>query len=485
MSNPFQDPQKDKDPTIGNDQRLAMAKVGANDAPFQSDEQSLFMPKAATNVRNYAQHRKDFMPTTGTTTVTHGQYCTFKIGNEGMSNLVAAELYIHLPAVVDSGAASKHPTDPTYAGAGTYMQWAPYTAERFLAGSGEPFTMYFGTEKLRSVTAEGLNVKRTLCHDTEGTNKRAAYCNAVGAVSDDTSVDRWFFIPLWLPHSTDDVNMNQLLPIQVFATEMRWQFKVPTLAQLIQTDVVTANIAALSTASYPSTSPEVFIRCHYITTEKAERGMTANLTLQPKGLSFQTMHIAREVQFPLTTSVSQDVSIPIRNFMNPCAFMAFIVRITDDTLANGATADHTDNATLLHPQRSPLGIVRRPEWSAYKPWNWVGVYDGGNRVTPHFSQNTQQNSLCEGLATYFPGDITTNIGVCVFSVMPTVENNGLGHINFTTMTNALVKINVPAVNSSEEGVSPSIGRVIDAFSFERNFWHAKNGNQVRIFNVQD
>lgn len=138
MTTPYQDPQKDKDPTIGLDQRLALAKVGANDAPFQSDENSLFMPKAATNVRNYAMVHKDFVPTTGTSTVTHGQYATFKIGNEGMSNLVAAELYIHLPQVLDSADTAHHPSVAGYTGAGTYMNWVPFLAERFLAGQGEP-----------------------------------------------------------------------------------------------------------------------------------------------------------------------------------------------------------------------------------------------------------------------------------------------------------------------------------------------------------
>ena len=459
-----QDPQQNVNATSGLDQILMYARVAVNDPEFQSETVTQFMPKPAQNIRNYVQLTRDVQSTNGTNDAPFGQNITFKFGNEGFPNLLWGELHINMPKLVDSGASNKHPLDSGYAGTGTTLRWCPYFAERFIAGSGEPLVHRHSTEKLRSVTAEGLHIKRALCQDNEGTAKRAAYNNSVGALPDEANSNTiWFRIPIWLPHCTDDVNFHQILPVQAFATEFQMSFKVPSLLSLIQSDITTASNIVVDPAGSFS-RPQIFLRLGYLVTEKAERGTFANMVLQTQGLTYQTMHVARETVIAIAppggNANDVAITIPIKNSANPCAFMAGGIRYVDDLQPVGTSADHTDTNV---PPRSPGGVVRLPNWTNWQPWTSWGVFDGSSRVMDSRGQDDWLNSTTQGFVNYFPGDIANNFIVIPCCQFPTIENHGMGHKSFSSMVNPKVVVNVPAPVSTEGGSSSTANRQIDWF----------------------
>lgn len=479
-TNANQDPQMDQHPTIGLDQRLALVKVTPLASEFWSETNTQFLPKPPQAVRNFCRHKTDVYPIGGTPQVDWGQLVTFRYGQEGYPNLIAAELHIKLPRLVTTSVSSKHPVDSDYiasGGLGTdYLQWLPYIAEHIYCGADRATGVrhQFGTETTRQHNVDGLHIKRALCMDTEGTFRRAAYNNSVGAAADDAYQEMYYRIPIWLPHGTDDVNKNQILPVQAFSQEFSFTFRMPTLLQSIRTNLSTSSIVT----SPLNTKPELFLRLTFIAVEIAERGTFANHVLSADGLTYMTMHIARELSVTLSGSSAGTATIPIKQFMNPSAWVACAIRIRDDLRACGDTADFTDTNS---PVRSPGGVVARPNPVNFLRWNSYCFYDGGNRITSKRGQDDWQNSIVDGHVCHFPSDPSTNIMVHCFTEHPTVENHALGHFEFMACVNPMLKVDVPALSGGD--ASSSAVRQFDTFSFERNKAFLSTGHFRRVFNV--
>jgi hypothetical protein len=476
-----QDPQQDNHLTIGLDQRLALARVTPLDSEFWSEESSQFLPGTFQTIRNFTRVKVDILPQTGTANAPFGQFVTFKYGQEGFPNLYGAELHFTLPKLVNAAAANAHPLDTGYGGGVTdYIEWLPYIAEQLYCGR-EPVRHRFSTETLRSHTADGLHIKRALHMDTEGTQKRAAYNNGVGAIADAANQVVRYRIAVWLPHAVDEVSKKQILPVQAFGQEFQLTFKMPTLLQCIRTNIATpgTNIVVSPTGSVP----QVFMRLLYLATEKAERGTFANQVLSAQGLTYMTMHIARETVVTTTGSVGAvTVTIPIKNFQNPSVSVHWIVRITDDLKAAGDTATHQDTNSPIARSSAAL-VVQRPDQVRFLPWDAYCFFDGGNRITSKRGQDDWQNSTIDGHTCFYPGDFSTNIGSHTFSEHPTVENHGLGHFSFTACNNPMLKIDLPALPAAESNTLAV--RQVDCFSFEHNKCYMSNGNMIRVFNVLD
>lgn len=477
--NPYQDSHE----TIGADQRLAFSQVSAQDPFFNSADQSQFVPKEPVNIRNYFLTHRDIYPAgSSVTRIPFGSQVTFKVGNEGLPNLFACELHIELPVVLGSDA-TNHPTvvgstATAQAGGGalaTFLDWQPYVAEKFISKSGEPARWMYGTETLRSFTAAGLHAKRALCFDSEATTKAAAYKNSVGAIADSTAAVRYYRLMLPLPQGTDDVNFHQMLPVQAFGQEFVFKFQIPLLTELVRTDCTASTVVASGsgTAAYPA----VFMRAHYHVPEKAERGLYANALLKPKGLTFQTMHIARETQVTAITSSAQTVKTAIRNSTNPCVFLVAGLRFTDDQSAIGAAGTTDTNV----PIRTVGSVVVAPNWTNWLQWDAVAVMDNSNRILPKRGYDDWQNSVCNGISCFFPCDITTNLCVVPFSAFPRIENSGLGHITLTALSSPSLWLDIPANATADSTCT----RTLDIFYYERNMCHMKDGNIYRWFAVQD
>lgn len=467
--------------TVGLDQRLAMARAAVQDSDFQSETASQFMPKASQNCRNYAIVTKDVLPANnGSAIVDWNTWVTFKYGNEGYPNLLGAQLMFTLPRLVDAGAANLHPSDAAYAGAATFIEWQPFIGE-LLFGKADTARQRFSTETLRNLSAEALHIKRALCHDANGTAKRAAYNNSVKALATSAVTPVLPRLPVWLPHSTDDLNVHQIYPVQAFATENMLQFKMPTLLSVVRSDVATTTniVGDPSSVTNPDgVKPQVFLRLIFAAVEKAERGTFANMVLSDTGLTYQTMHVAREPSFQTTNTAAHTVTIPIKNSTNPNVFIAFVVRYIDDLKSTGDTAQITDTNT---PPRAPAGTIRRPNYLNFQEWNAVALHDGGGRIKEKYSKDELQNCVLTGLSQLFPCDIGTKIGVIPFSLWPSVENHGLGHISMTSLVQPTVRIDLPAVSSKETGAT----RQIDLFYFHRNWIHMANGAICRTWNEME
>ena len=495
----FADPQQNLQSTIGLDQNLALSRVAIQDSEFLSETATQFMPKAAQNVRNYRILTRDVDPITGSDVCPFNAFTTYKFGNEGMPNLAFAEWQIMLPRLIDNtgGTSKGNPADSSYSGTFTFLNWVPYVAERAMAGSGEPCRQRHATENLRSYTAEAIHTKRALCMDAYGTARRAAYNNSVGAVPQGSQVPQFFRIPVWLAHGTDDVNFHQLLPVQGFATEFQLLIKTPSLAQLIQTDITNA-----ATAVIPDPSPGGvisglaaqpngiygFLRLGYVVTEKAERGTYANMLLNRDGLTFQTMQIARETIASTTVATATTVTIPIKNSLNPCAGICWIVRMVDDTVPVGTTSTNSTVDLNVPPRCISVGgvvTVVRPNWTNFQPWLNYALFDGGNRVLDQRAQDDFLNSICQGFTNYFPGDLGTNIGFQAISAFPTIENHGMGHMTMTSLQNGKFVIGLPQLTTTETNSGTGAARQIDLFYWERNLSHMSNGAIIRQYQVLD
>lgn len=473
----YQNPEKDVQLNVGLDSRLAYNRNGPTDNDFWSEVDSQFMPKPSMNCRNYTLEERDVQPAgLGSATVAFNTLVNIKYGaSEGYPNLYAAQLYMIMPRLVDSGATNRHPQDALYAGTGTVLQWQPWLAE-LVYGRAEPATQRFSTEIMRKVAADTLHVKRELCHDSNGTSKRVAYSNSVGAVARSAVTETVFRLPLWLPHTTDEPNFHQILPVQAFATEFTCTLKVPRLLELIQSDVTPANIIPDPAASIPF--PQIFARLYYVVTEKAERGNFANMVLSDTGLVYQVMQASKEVAVTTATTTAHTVTQVIRTGQNPTAFIAVIVRYIDDLKAVGDAAQINDTNV---PPRAVGGFIQRPRYMNFQPWNWIELRDGGNRVVSRLTMDEWQNCTIKGISNRFPCDLNTNIAVITFTAWPTVENHGLGHCTPTTLNSPTIAVNLPAVASTETGAS----RQVDIIYFERNWVHMANGTIIRVYQVLD
>lgn len=474
------DPYQDTQETIGADQRLALSRVAIQDMYFLSETHSQFVPKQPTNIRNYYLTHRDVNPVGSTTNrVPFGSLVQFKFGNEGLPNLYALELHIEMPAVYTAVGGHLAGTGPGGAAA-TFLDWCPYVAERFISKNGEPARIMYGTETLRSFTSTALHTKRVLCYDSEASTKLAAYNNSVGAVQDSTAAIRYFRIPIPMPQGTDDVNFHQMLPVQSFGQEFVLKFQIASMLELIVTDGTPSSCVAQGTGS--AAYPAVFLRCHYHVPEKAERGLYSNMLSSPKGLTFQTMHIARETQVTAISALAQTVKTDIRQSTNPCVFLVAGLRWTDDTYAAGATMTYLDTNPT---PRSIVTTVCNPNWTNWLRWDAVSVNDGGNRIIPKRGYDDWQNSVCNGISCYFPCQITTNLCVVPFSAFPRIENNGLGHISLTTLNKPQLWLDIPTTASTSSFENASMTRVLDILYFERNMVHMKDANIIRWFAVQD
>jgi hypothetical protein len=268
-----------------------------------------------------------------------------------------------------------------------------------------------------------------------------------------------------------------MLPVQAFGQEFVFKFQIPLLTELVRTDCTASTVAVPASVTGTSAYPSIFMRAHYHVPEKAERGLYANALLKPKGLTFQTMHIARETQVTAITSSAQTVKTAIRNSTNPCVYLVAGLRITDDSSAIGATGTADTNV----PARVLGTTVVAPNWTNWLQWDAVTVMDNSNRIMPKRGYDDWQNSVCNGISCFFPCDITTNLCVVPFSAFPRIENSGLGHITLTSLSSPSLWLDIPA-NAT---VDSTATRTLDIFYFERNMCHMKDGNIYRWFAVQD
>lgn len=474
MSAVNNDPQFNRLVTDGKESNLHRV-ISAPQAPDHlDDENSLFLPSASVNYRPYfPNEHRDVEPESA---VRFGGQATFRIGNEGYGALARMELHVKLPVIGDSagGVANPHPLDVGYAGAGTFIDWQPYIGELLNGGLEGQVRIQQGTEVLRTYDCEGIHVKRRLCMDNEGSNKRAAYENGVGRLSASTQSELWLVIPVWSQWGTDDTNYNQMFPTQAFGVPTTIKIDIPRLGQLVQTDVAASNLRVVENGSYDTQGnlSTMFMRLHFVVTNTAERVAFANLTLREGGLSYKVMHSVKEAKFLTTTTTAHTVKVPIERSQNPCAFLVAYVRALDDTKAVGETSEADD--ARIQP-RSSGGVIQRPDAFRYLPISAYYLEDSGKRITPVWSPGTW-NSSQMGHVNYFPSTPVDEWACIVFTISPTLENHGMGHTNFSASHKPQLVLELPAIDAAVEGAIST--REVTLITYERNTWSGESGQQA-------
>lgn len=469
-------PYQNMNQTLGKDHLLTLNRLAVASAEYMGAVESINMPAGSITVRNYVETFEDVEPSSA---IDFGKWVTIKFGNEGFSNLVAAELCFQLPRVYNSGASNAHPDDSGYSGsASDYIEWVNFVGERLLGDDDNPLRFSHATETLREYTSTGQHIRRRLCQDSEGTSKRVAYENAVGGGNADTTqYARQCYVPVHLPWAIDEWETRQTAPLHAFANEQQLKFKIPSMKALLASNITAANLVADATTPFTC-----FLRLHYVVTELAERTKMANLAMQHPGITYMTSHIARETPSAVVTGpAAATVDVEIRNQTNPFHFFAFVVRNPDDLLAVGDAASFNDANV---PPRAASNLIQSPQFTRFLPWDAFEVLDGSNRITPKFSRNYQAVSYYKGFSRYFPCDILTNIGFYAPCMQPAVENQGLGHGDYTSNNKPVLRVYLPAIATTDpEYHASAVQRRVDVFYFERNKIYMRNGVMIRMYNV--
>lgn len=453
------------------DEVLSLKILSPPDPDFFGDVDSLHMVTASKNFRPY--EIGNFVDVDPVSDAKFGQKCKFKIGNEGKGDLLKVEVCITLPKVGDTDSATsgrEHPLDASYAGSGTFINWQPYIGELIMGGINGTVEQKHGTQNLRRYTAEAIHMKRALCHDNESSNKRAAYENAVQRLIQTTQVERQLIVPLWMAHCTDDTNYHQTKPTHALGIDDVVTFDIPTLAELVQTDVAVGKLAGVTSAGFVG-QPTVFLRLHYVAKEAEERVLSANMTLAEGGLTYQTLHAVGETKKETTNTGAHKLRIPLEATSTPTSFLVVACRLVDDSKKIDEASEGND--TRAQP-RSVGGFITRPEWTRWQPINAWDLLDSGTRVRPTTTMSYWTKSQM-GHVNYFPSTPTEDFAVIPFNIAPTVENHGMGHTTFTSYKKPELEIHLPAIDSSLEGAVTT--RELIVIHFVRSHWNLESGQQ--------
>ncbi len=509
---PATDPRKSELTTVGKDRRLGYAAVTPQDFDFQSDTRSAFMPLPPSLVRNYFKDWQDVEPIN---TPRFGSKVQFKFGNEGYALLYGLELIVKMPRLGIRGATSTlypgatenaHPQEAdgtaapglSYAGSaaasGTYLSYQPYIGEFLFGGHDDTLRQKHATETLRDYRPIQAHVKRRLVQNSEGTARRTAYDSAVKATDADNTVataanqgllaaegSRYFIYNVWCSWMEDAVNYHQMLPIHAAGLEKEIEFRIPPLNELVQSDVdvPTTVVACNETTGAEGEQPEIFLRCHYVTPEAAERALFANMTLN-EGLSYMTQHSVCEQQYVTGDAGAHTAYIDLESFQNPVVGLAVVVRHVDDVKRLGETAD-SPGADSNVPPRAPAGTVAAPNWTRFQPINAISLYDGSQRVTPAFAAEYWNESQF-GFVNHFKSAIGSEIKFLPLSISPDAEGHGLGHISLSSFQKARLRVDLPALADVAEEDGGNASRVVDIIGMSKNLFHFQQGQMIRVWN---
>lgn len=470
------DPQKDSLIGVSVDTRLMSSAASIQDPEFTHDKNSMFVPRGSYSHRIHYGEQLDFSPVNNQ--CSFGQPIKFRIGQEGKSALVGMELIATWPKIVDNaGGANLHPSEGGYAGAGTFIQWKPYLGENMIGHHEEPntLTMKHISDPLHEYSALNLHIRRRLCMDDVGSNKRAQYENAVARVSDSTVSTVITTTHLWSFWGLDGENaFHRPFPTHAHGFPFEINFKIPTIAQLVQSDVAAANLIALTASAATGGQPDIFVRCFYINLEKAEKASLANLIHRPKGLTYPVTRVVREARVQFTGNGAQTVDISLKATQNACYCLVGIVRMLDDTKAVGETATHNDTNV---PARSTGLVVRRPNFVNFQGIDSWQVMDGAKTYTNRITGRQWRVGNLLSHTTHFKSTPLLNVAVAPLSLKPDIQDAGMGHITFSALTTPIFRLWVPALPSTETGGT----RIADVEAWERNLLTMVRGKILVAF----
>lgn len=472
----------DKRPNVSIDQELAYRVLAPQSAEYLHQTDTLHaMRKGYQSFKNYSLGFVDVQPVQ--TTPTWGQEVEIRYGNEGYGLLVAAELIYAMPELRDSAASNKNPADATYAGAATFLNWKPYVGELLCGNPNERFEQGIATTPLRHYRALGIHCKRAVSMNTYN-GERAAYNERVGANPTTHTGGEIIIHDVHLPWAKDMYDRNHGMPMHAFGSEFYMRWKLPSLRELVQTDLAHANIAS------SAVGPTIRLRLHYVYTERAERAFQASNVISQTGHSYLSHHIAHETAktsiADVATTQVNEVSIEIKNNQQPCSFIMFVVRAEEDLLQVGEAGTNDTNS----PPRTVGAVVRRPDPFRFLPWNKCWLNDtSGNRLTSEITRGYWRLSSCHGFTRYFPNaDRIQNIGIIPFGHFPSQEGLTSGQMPFKVMNQPTLVVELPALvdqTAADGGVGEPAGvtRRIDVMYIEPNTTTAKNGHMYKKWAV--
>lgn len=462
------DPKFDGRANVSIDQKLAYQVLAPQSAEYLHPTDSLHvMRKGFQKFKNYSLGYVDVAPLQSAANINAGDEIEIRYGNEGFGLLAAAELIFDLPLVTGTAA--------------TYCRWRKNVGEILIGAGNERFEQGLASTPCREYRALGIHIKRALCQDALGSSERTAYLDRCNADNGDESAaagsaarrNCWttaapdhcrVIHDVWLPWGRDKYDRNQTMPMHAFGSEFYMRWRLPQLAQLVESD---ATGGFVKTGSF-----NIRLRLHYIYTERAERAHAANQVLSSTGHSYLTFHLARETPVTAISDTAQTVpGIDIKNAQSPVSMLVFVVRAEDDLESTGT------GITDANLTRSPGGVtIEQPNEFNFLSWDSCWLTDtAGNKLTAEISRQYMRDSGCFGLSRFFPKqDRVHNIGVIPFGHFPGEEGMTAGQMPFKVMNQPQLHIKLP--NISVDGEGPNQTRRIDVFYLEPNTLTAMNGH---------
>lgn len=416
--------------SVGRDDLFAAITSGVADPEYLDDANSQFTPVADLNTRPHMEEEIDIPVETGSGVF--GKKAQVKIGHQGPTLL--GDVSIHYKITVDS------------ANAAANCELVPFIAEYLL---GENFRIQYANNTIRQYSREVQHLYGRVMNDDRG-YADSAYRQRVGAHEVDRTIVAStaqvfeFSVPLWQPFKQMANRYDHMFVAGGHADELVYSWTIPSFESIFRA------AAPLGDGSYGFTLPaastitmEVSARAKFMNVLKAER--TAHITkvqsnggisrtiLSPEvqeaeiagsGVSGGTIAGGSTVLQARTLSAAAGAvenlgKIDLKNLVNPCALLAFMVRFVVDTEA--ATSSSAD-----------AGSIPRPDWTCAQPYKKYHLRENGKRFLVEHSMKQVREDEWPRYLNSRPVD---GIGIISFCEHPTLQNFGGGHITPSTMNN--------------------------------------------------
>jgi hypothetical protein len=441
----------------GPDQILASGVIGLSDMVFQDRANSIFTPRPATAVRNYAFEFRDIEPDCASgDIVKFGQKVSFRCGQGGLALLHKLELCIEIeqPGNYFDG-------DPTNGFAGHddegMLEWVPWLGERLI---GDQVLVKYQNNNTRCYSQTYQHYLYRLKEDVS-TQKDEAYKGGVLSDGANFSTKRiMMVVPIMTAFGSDYTNS---LVTAAMPNDLIVSFRVPPLSSLLRARGVAVQacdesyssllhgVGGRTAATIASLSELPILRMsmreHYISLHKAERAFRVETVNRMNGISHNFLDNEEICDAKLSDPhKDEDKSLALREqrvdltpFRNPATIIFAIVRLQvdlEDATLGDYNAITVDNLRDVLEEKESGGLYNpRPQYFGNIPIVKWSLNENKQRFTMTYSQ--QYWDRVES-SRFFNHKRNLRIATVPLSLMPLVEPHSTGH---KTMSN----LNSPAM----------------------------------------
>lgn len=444
----------------GRDDIFAAITSGIADVEYMDSAKSIFTPVLDFSTRPHMEEEIDIPCEVGAGVF--GKQVRCKIGHQGPTLLGDVALHIKVTCA------------DSFVGSVTNCELVPFFAEFIL---GDQFRIQYANNTVRQYTREVQHMfNRIMCDDRD--YKDTAYRQRVGAHEVDRTIAAGkvfeFSVPLWQPFKQMANRYDHMFLAGGHADELIYSFKFPRFEELFRASIPLDGDGAgdtppSNTWSIPATDEitiDLQMRAKFQNVLKAERaalitkvqsaGGIARTILSPEwqdqtvpGIGAQTIAVNSSVLVARTSmstagAAENLVKIDLKNLINPCALLSFMVRYSVDLEAAVTSGFSAAN-------------LPRPDWTAMQPYRSYHLRENGKRF---LIEHTMKQVREDEWPRYLNSRPVDGIGLISFCEHPSIQNYGSGHVTLSTMTNPQLWISLDNRPAAVTGRAANNGLLI-------------------------